>query len=45
VTAAHGAPAVWASLQRQGMRADVSWDRSAQKYADLYHSLVARKPS
>jgi starch synthase len=35
--------AAWASLQRQGMKADVSWDRSAAKYAELYRSLVARR--
>ncbi|MEQ1942214.1 glycogen synthase GlgA [Mesorhizobium sp. VNQ89] len=33
----------WAIMQKQGMKADVSWDRSAAKYADLYRSLVARK--
>ncbi len=33
-------PAVWAGIQRQGMKADVSWDRSAALYADLYSSLV-----
>ncbi len=27
-------------MQRQGMKADVSWDRSAAHYADLYRSLV-----
>ena len=33
----------WANIQRQGMRADVSWDRSAAKYAELYRSLVSRR--
>lgn len=33
----------WTSLQQQGMRSDVSWARSARKYADLYQSLLARK--
>jgi starch synthase len=33
----------WANLQRQGMKADVSWHRSAAKYAELYRSLVARR--
>ncbi len=32
--------AVWASLQQAGMRADVSWTRSAARYADLYRSLL-----
>jgi starch synthase len=33
----------WASMQRQGMKSDVSWDKSAAKYAELYRSLVARR--
>lgn len=33
----------WASLQRQGMKADVSWNNSAAKYAALYRSLASRK--
>jgi starch synthase len=33
-------PAAWTAIQRQGMKADVSWDRSAALYADLYSSLV-----
>ena len=44
-TAAYATPATWSAIQQQGMKADVSWDRSAQKYADLYRSLVARKPT
>ena len=43
--AAHADPATWASIQRQGMKSDVSWDRSARKYADLYRSLVSRRPA
>jgi starch synthase len=35
--------AAWTNMQRQGMKADVSWDRSAAKYAELYRSLVARR--
>ena len=34
---------VWASIQRQGMKSDVSWARSAGKYAQLYRSLISRK--
>jgi len=30
----------WAAMQRQGMKADVSWDRSAALYADLYRSFI-----
>ncbi|MBX3581247.1 MAG: glycogen synthase GlgA [Rhizobiaceae bacterium] len=33
----------WSTMQKQGMKADVSWHRSAAKYADLYRSLVARR--
>ncbi|WP_297975822.1 glycogen synthase GlgA, partial [uncultured Amaricoccus sp.] len=32
--------AAWSAIQRQGMKADVSWDRSAAAYADLYASLL-----
>ncbi len=35
--------AAWANMQKQGMKADVSWDRSAARYAGLYRSLVARR--
>lgn len=31
----------WASLQRQAMRADFSWDRSAFQYAQLFEALRA----
>ncbi|PZO76034.1 MAG: glycogen synthase GlgA [Mesorhizobium amorphae] len=30
----------WANLVRQGMKADVSWDRSAARYAALFRSLL-----
>ncbi|WP_260854940.1 hypothetical protein [Mesorhizobium amorphae] len=40
---AHGNAGVWTSIQQQGMKADVSWDRSAEKYIELYRSLLARK--
>ena len=30
----------WASMQQAGMKADVSWTRSAARYADLYSSLL-----
>ena len=43
VVAMHKDADVWTSLQRQGMKADVSWERSAKKYADLYKNLLARK--
>ncbi|MBP7002805.1 glycogen synthase GlgA [Amaricoccus sp.] len=30
----------WAAMQRAGMRSDVSWDRSAALYADLYRRVT-----
>jgi starch synthase len=33
----------WQSMQRAGMKADVSWDRSAQRYAGLYRSLMQQE--
>lgn len=41
--AAYGEPATWSAIQRQGMKADVSWNRSAGRYIDLYRSLLARR--
>ncbi|RWB07910.1 MAG: glycogen synthase GlgA [Mesorhizobium sp.] len=40
---AHASPTVWESLQRQGMKADVSWDKSAEKYVELYRSLLSKR--
>lgn len=34
---------VWTGLMREGMKADVSWDRSAARYAALFRSLVSPK--
>jgi starch synthase len=31
---------VWLSLQSEGMKADVSWSKSAGRYAALYRSLI-----
>ncbi|GAA4108419.1 glycogen synthase GlgA [Aminobacter aganoensis] len=36
-------PAAWAAIQKQGMKSDVSWDRSAQKYAALYRKLLSKR--
>jgi starch synthase len=33
-------PAVWAAIQRAGMKSDFSWGRSGKAYADLYQSLL-----
>jgi starch synthase len=38
------APASWKSLQLQGMKADVSWEKSAAKYAELYQKLASKGP-
>jgi starch synthase len=35
---------IWASIQRQGMKADLSWDKSAEKYAGLYRLLLSKRP-
>ncbi|MER9265756.1 glycogen synthase GlgA [Mesorhizobium sp. M0410] len=40
---AHANPAVWTSMQRQGMKADVSWDKSAEKYVQLYRLLLSKR--
>jgi starch synthase len=36
----YGQPKVWRKMQRRGMKSDVSWDLSAEKYATLYRSLL-----
>ena len=33
-------PALWARLQANAMRADVSWHRSAARYAALFHEIA-----
>jgi starch synthase len=33
-------PRVWRKMQRRGMKSDVSWDASAEKYAKLYKKLL-----
>lgn len=33
---------LWSQLQKQGMKSDVSWDRSGATYADLYQRLVSK---
>lgn len=35
--------ALWRKLQRNGMRADFSWERAAHNYLDVYHRVVAAK--
>ena len=41
----HRSPGVWAGLRCEGMRADVSWDRSAAEYAALYRDLAGARGS
>lgn len=36
-------PRVWRKMQRRGMKSDVSWENSAEKYADLYANLLGLK--
>lgn len=38
--AAYRDPKKWARLQNQGMKANFSWERSAEQYAALYASLL-----
>ncbi|MGE0131644.1 MAG: glycogen synthase [Blastocatellales bacterium] len=33
----------WRTLQRNGMRADFSWERSAHNYMNAYHQIAAAK--
>ena len=34
---------LWTDLQRSGMRADFSWDRSAVQYEQVYDEIIFRK--
>jgi starch synthase len=36
----YGRPKVWRKMQRRGMKSDVGWDLSAEKYAKLYRKLL-----
>ena len=38
-------PKVWTQMQKQGMKSDVSWEKSAGLYAGLFQNLLARKGS
>lgn len=40
---AYGDKAIWTSLQQQGMRSDVSWDRSAEKYVEIYCRILSKR--
>lgn len=41
--ALYARPKVWHKMQRRGMKSDVSWELSAEKYADLYASLLGHQ--
>lgn len=41
--ALYGRSEIWSRMQRKGMKTDVSWDRSAGKYAALYTSLLGNQ--
>jgi starch synthase len=41
----HAQPKVWNAMQKQGMKADVSWEHSAKAYAELYASLLPERGS
>jgi starch synthase len=34
----------WRKLMANGMKADFSWDRSAQRYLELYQAVIAKGP-
>ena len=38
-----GREKVWRKMQRRGMKSDVSWENSAEKYANLYSNLLGLK--
>ncbi|MCX7889181.1 MAG: glycogen synthase GlgA [Rhodobacteraceae bacterium] len=38
--ALHAEPAVWAAMRARAMKAEVSWDSAAARYAALYRSLA-----
>jgi len=40
---AYADPAAFETIQRQGMKADVSWDKSAEKYLELYRLLLSKR--
>lgn len=40
----YGDQKFWRKMQRRGMKADVSWQNSAKKYASLYADLLESRP-
>jgi starch synthase len=41
--AVYARSAEWTAMQRQGMKSDLSWKKSAARYVELYQSLIAKK--
>ena len=41
--ALHRHPQTWRRLQQNGLSSDVSWRASAERYAKLYHGLIAER--
>jgi starch synthase len=39
----HGHPSAWRRLQKNGMRKDFSWERSAGEYVKVYKRVLARR--
>jgi starch synthase len=39
----YGEPERWRALMRRGMRQDWSWERSANKYLELYQRIYRRR--
>lgn len=42
---AFGDRKTWSKIQKQGMKADVSWERSALRYTDIYKNLTKKQTS
>lgn len=42
VFAVWGNKSIWTQMQKNGMKSDVSWDKSAASYASLYSRLISK---
>ena len=40
----HEKPEIWKLLQERGMNGDYTWDRSANKYVELYRGMLGEAP-
>ncbi|SEN09199.1 starch synthase [Sphingomonas gellani] len=43
VVAIHARPDQWCQIQKNGMRADFSWNTSGRRYAELYRSIAGEQ--